>query len=83
MVGLCNAGFTARLAEIVHRALGLPGLTTLRKHSVIRPLRASPAIPTVAEIQENIDAYAAGEKFPSGLSPSNRPSSFDLCRPSS
>ncbi|KAK6971984.1 hypothetical protein R3P38DRAFT_2486453, partial [Favolaschia claudopus] len=46
MVGLCVLRLGgARLAEILHRALGLPGLTTLRKHSVIRPLRA-PAMPT-------------------------------------
>ncbi|KAJ7663276.1 hypothetical protein DFH06DRAFT_986756 [Mycena polygramma] len=56
----------ARLAEILHRALGLPGLATLRKHSIIRPLRASPAMPTIAEIKENIDAYTAGEEVPTG-----------------
>ncbi|KAJ7501335.1 hypothetical protein B0H11DRAFT_2373455 [Mycena galericulata] len=56
----------ARLADILHRALGLPGLTTLRKHTVIRPLRASPGVPTVAEIVENIDAYTDGEDVPVG-----------------
>ncbi|KAJ7485960.1 hypothetical protein FB451DRAFT_1433109 [Mycena latifolia] len=56
----------ARLADILHRALGLPGLTTLRKHTVIRPLRASPGMPTVEEIEENIDAYTDGEDAPSG-----------------
>jgi hypothetical protein len=39
MVGLCVLRLGgARLADILHRALGLPGLTTLRKHSIIRPL---------------------------------------------
>ncbi|KAJ7725135.1 hypothetical protein DFH07DRAFT_946256 [Mycena maculata] len=56
----------ARLADILHRALGLPGLTTVRKHAVIRPLRASPGLPTVEEIVENIDAYTDGEDVPVG-----------------
>ncbi|KAK6980552.1 hypothetical protein R3P38DRAFT_3466276 [Favolaschia claudopus] len=69
MVGLCVLRLGgARLAEILHRALGLPGLTTLRKHSVIRPLRASPAMPTITEIEANMDAYTTGEQEPSGSS---------------
>jgi hypothetical protein len=51
----------ARLAGIVHRALGLPGLTTIRANTVIRPLRASPGMPTIEEIQANIYACAEGE----------------------
>ncbi|KAJ7450568.1 hypothetical protein FB451DRAFT_1527212 [Mycena latifolia] len=67
MVGLCVLRLGgARLADLLHRALGLPGLTTLRKHSVIRPLRASPAMPTIIEIEENIDAYTVGEEEPTG-----------------
>ncbi|KAJ7083913.1 hypothetical protein C8R43DRAFT_1082866 [Mycena crocata] len=67
MIGLCALRFGgARLADILHRALGLPGLTTLRKHTVIRPLRASPGLPTIAEIVENIDAYTDGEDVPTG-----------------
>ncbi|KAJ7464012.1 hypothetical protein FB451DRAFT_1492107 [Mycena latifolia] len=67
MIGLCVLRLGgARLADILHRALGLPGLTTLRKHAVIRPLRASPGRPTVAEIEENIDAYTEGEDLPTG-----------------
>ncbi|KAF8172520.1 hypothetical protein K438DRAFT_1981372 [Mycena galopus ATCC 62051] len=67
MVGLCVLRLGgARLADILHRALGLPGLTTLRKHSVIKPLCASPAMPIIAEIEANIDAYTAGEETPSG-----------------
>ncbi|KAJ7174927.1 hypothetical protein C8R46DRAFT_891619, partial [Mycena filopes] len=67
MVGLCALRLGgSRLADILHRALGLPGLTTLRKHTVIRPLRASPRLPTIAEIEENIDAYTVGEDPPTG-----------------
>ncbi|KAF8181257.1 hypothetical protein K438DRAFT_1602018 [Mycena galopus ATCC 62051] len=67
MVGLCVLRLGgARLADILHRALGLPGLTTLRKHLVIKPLRASPAMPTIAEIEANIDAYTVGEEIPAG-----------------
>jgi hypothetical protein len=67
MVGLCVLRLGgARLADLLHRGLGLPGLTTLRKHSIIRPLRASPGMPTVAEIEANIDAYTTGEETPTG-----------------
>ncbi|KAJ7716434.1 hypothetical protein B0H16DRAFT_1898367 [Mycena metata] len=67
MVGLCALRLGgSRLADILHRALGLPGLTTLRKHTVIRPLRASPGLPTIAEVEENIDAYTVGEDLPTG-----------------
>ncbi|KAJ7104452.1 hypothetical protein B0H15DRAFT_795200 [Mycena belliarum] len=51
---------------IVHRALGLPGLSTIRSNTVIRPLRASPGFPTIEEIQANIDACAEGEPESSG-----------------
>lgn len=65
MVGICALRLGgARLADILHRALGLPGLTTLRKHAIIRPLRASPGNPTVEEIKENINAYIDGEDVP-------------------
>ncbi|KAK7013598.1 hypothetical protein R3P38DRAFT_2374968, partial [Favolaschia claudopus] len=67
MVGLCVLRLgRARLSELLHRALGLPGLATLRKHSVIRPLRASPTMPTISEIYENIDAFTVGESVPTG-----------------
>ncbi|KAJ7744880.1 hypothetical protein B0H16DRAFT_1321924 [Mycena metata] len=67
MVGICALRLGgSRLADILHRALGLPGLTTLRKHTIIRPLRASPGLPTVAEVEENIDAYTVGEDLPTG-----------------
>ncbi|KAJ7200082.1 hypothetical protein B0H12DRAFT_1289370 [Mycena haematopus] len=56
----------ARLAGIVHRAKGLPGLTTLRKNTIIRPLRASIAMPTVEEIEENIKGCMEGEPESTG-----------------
>ncbi|KAJ7921863.1 hypothetical protein B0H13DRAFT_1604186 [Mycena leptocephala] len=45
-----------RLAEIAHRALGLPSVTTLRRNKVVKPLLPSAGIPTVKEIEQNIDA---------------------------
>ncbi|KAJ7486985.1 hypothetical protein FB451DRAFT_1026796 [Mycena latifolia] len=45
-----------RLAEIGHNALGLPSVSTARRNTVIRPLRASPGMPTLQEIEHNIDA---------------------------
>ncbi|KAJ7170425.1 hypothetical protein C8R43DRAFT_1120856 [Mycena crocata] len=50
----------ARLAGIIHRVIGLPGLSTLRKNTIIRPLRASPGVPTLAEIEENLEICAEG-----------------------
>ncbi|KAJ7684072.1 hypothetical protein B0H14DRAFT_3675304 [Mycena olivaceomarginata] len=49
-----------RVAEIAHRALGLPGVTTLRNRMITPPLTASPGVPQVAEIQKNIDACFTG-----------------------
>ncbi|KAF7369372.1 hypothetical protein MVEN_00265800 [Mycena venus] len=46
----------ARVAEIGHRALGLPSVTTLRRNTVIRPLLPSAGRPLVKEIEYNIDA---------------------------
>ncbi|KAF7326445.1 hypothetical protein MVEN_02615000 [Mycena venus] len=45
-----------RLAEIAHRALGLPSLTTIRRNTVIRPLLPSAGRPQVKDIETNIDA---------------------------
>ncbi|KAJ6523229.1 hypothetical protein DFH09DRAFT_937986, partial [Mycena vulgaris] len=56
----------ARLAGIVHRAKGLPGLSTLRSNTIIRPLRASPGMPTRTEIEANIELCAEGEPEPTG-----------------
>ncbi|KAJ7114226.1 hypothetical protein C8R44DRAFT_984314 [Mycena epipterygia] len=49
-----------RVAEIAHRALGLPGITTLRNRMLTPLLTASPGAPRVEEIQKNIDACFAG-----------------------
>ncbi|KAJ7814764.1 hypothetical protein B0H14DRAFT_3746965 [Mycena olivaceomarginata] len=49
-----------RVAEIVHRALGLPGVTTLRNRMITPPLTASPGAPEVQEIEKNIEACFAG-----------------------
>jgi hypothetical protein len=46
----------SRVAEIAHRALGGPGVSTLRRHSVNRPLRAASSFPTTADIRYNLDA---------------------------
>jgi hypothetical protein len=45
-----------RLAEIAHRALGLPGMTTLRNRSTMVPIVASVGKPTTKEITKNIDS---------------------------
>ncbi len=45
-----------RLAEIAHRALGLPGMTTLRQNSTISPILPSYGLPSVVEIEKNIVA---------------------------
>ncbi|KAJ7576653.1 hypothetical protein C8J56DRAFT_799841 [Mycena floridula] len=45
-----------RVAELAHRALGLPSMTTLRANSKMMPLLASYATPQLAEIIENIEA---------------------------
>ncbi|KAF7358468.1 hypothetical protein MVEN_00897300 [Mycena venus] len=45
----------ARLAEIAHRAMGLPSLTTIRRNTVVRPLLPSADRPQVKDIESNID----------------------------
>jgi hypothetical protein len=49
-----------QVTEIAHRALGLPGVTTLRNRRIIPPLTASPGSPKVEEIQKNIDTCFVG-----------------------
>ncbi|KAJ7696885.1 hypothetical protein B0H16DRAFT_1903738 [Mycena metata] len=49
-----------RVTEIAHRALGLPGVTTLRNRMITPPLTASPGAPQVEEIQKNIEACFGG-----------------------
>ncbi len=43
-----------RLASIRHRALGLPAVNMLRRHTVISPLIVSPGQPTLKEVSENV-----------------------------
>jgi len=43
----------ARVADIAHKSLGLPALRTLRRHTVLPRLVASPGQPTLQEIKAN------------------------------
>jgi hypothetical protein len=45
----------ARIAEIAHRSLSTPGVSTLRRHTGTRPLRPSPSTPSLMEISHNIE----------------------------
>lgn len=45
-----------RVAEIAHRALGLPSVTTLRNRTVMPPIIPSHAMPTLEEVSKNIEA---------------------------
>ena len=45
-----------RVAEFGHRALGLPGMSTLRAHSKMPPILVSPSTPQISEILQNLDA---------------------------
>ncbi|KAF5376672.1 hypothetical protein D9615_007901 [Tricholomella constricta] len=48
-----------RVAEIAHRSLGLPGITTLRKRISVVPLIPSPGRPTIEEISTNVKSTFA------------------------
>ncbi|KAG6835458.1 hypothetical protein H0H93_001265, partial [Arthromyces matolae] len=43
-----------RCAEIAHRALGLPSISTLRRRSILSPIISSPSFPTLKELGENV-----------------------------
>jgi hypothetical protein len=61
MIGLAVLKLAGvRVAEVAHRALGLPGVTTLRNRMITPPLTASPGAPRVEEIQKNIEACFGG-----------------------
>ncbi|KAG6905140.1 hypothetical protein DXG01_004635 [Tephrocybe rancida] len=45
-----------RLAEIAHRSLDLPGMTTLRTRTIVPPIILSPSKPTIHEVQKNTKA---------------------------
>lgn len=46
----------ARVAGIVHRSLNLPSLSTLRRRTILPPLVASPAQPTISDVEKNVSA---------------------------
>ncbi len=61
-----------RLAEIAHRALGLPGMTTIRGRSTVPPIIASYGRPSLSEIEKNIAACFEGilsvlQSLPAGV----------------
>lgn len=45
-----------RVAEFAHRSLDLPSLRTLRQNTIVSPIIASAAFPTVLDIQQNMHA---------------------------
>lgn len=47
----------ARVANIAHCSLGLPSVSTLRRHTIMPPLVASPTHPTVLEVKANVQAW--------------------------
>ena len=56
----------ARVASLAHQALGSPGLSTLRRSSVVTPLSPSAGTPSTREIQRNLkaafkDLHTSGE----------------------
>ncbi len=46
----------ARVADVAHRIFGTPGVSTIRKHTIIPQIIASPSFPTSREIESNITA---------------------------
>ncbi|KAG8769199.1 hypothetical protein FRC12_005103 [Ceratobasidium sp. 428] len=50
----------ARVADIAHRSMDSPSISTARKHAPVAALRASPATPTFDEIVYNIDISCSG-----------------------
>ena len=44
----------SRVAELAHRSLGSPGVSTLRSNTAVTPLSPSPQTPTNSEIRSNI-----------------------------
>ena len=43
------------VAELAHRAFGLPSIETTRRHIVTKPLIASPKMPTFPEMLDNLN----------------------------
>ncbi|KAG8913027.1 hypothetical protein FRC02_005699 [Tulasnella sp. 418] len=44
-----------RVAQFAHRAIGLPSVTNLRRNLLIQPLRPSVSLPSILDIEKNID----------------------------
>ncbi|KAG6836745.1 hypothetical protein H0H93_003969, partial [Arthromyces matolae] len=42
-------------AEIAHRALGIPSITTIKRHISSSPIQASSGLPTTTEMSHNLD----------------------------
>ena len=61
------------VAEIAHRALGLPSIEATRRHIDTRPLVASPKMPTDLEMMQNLE-----HAFPHNQTPSMRKGGFQL-----
>lgn len=49
-----------QIAEIAHRASALPGLSTIRQQSIVRPLVPSPLAPKTSEIVQNLSSCFEG-----------------------
>jgi hypothetical protein len=50
----------ARVANFGHRALGLPGLSTLRRYSTMQPIIALYQFPSMGDIERNISTILSG-----------------------
>jgi len=53
----------SRVADLAHRSLGSPGVSTLRSSTAITPLSPSPRTPTNLEIRSNIQAAFKGSNI--------------------
>ncbi|KZW01373.1 hypothetical protein EXIGLDRAFT_603114, partial [Exidia glandulosa HHB12029] len=63
----------ARVAELAHRTLGTPAVSTLRKSALTKPLRPSVGSPTIEDVQYNVDV-----SFPLRQGDSDAPMQFVL-----
>ncbi|KAG8766912.1 hypothetical protein FRC12_006576 [Ceratobasidium sp. 428] len=49
----------ARVAEVAHRLMSTPFVSTVRKYAPVAALKASPSTPTLDEVEHNIDVACA------------------------
>jgi hypothetical protein len=61
------------VAEIAHRAFGLPSIEVTRRHINTQPLVASPKMPTDSEMMQNLE-----HAFPHSQAPMTRKGGFQL-----